>query len=103
MRRVRNRESAAASRRKVRDRIDELEDEVAVWKKRYQEVLARLGQATGEDGGSGGGTGGGRSKRKRRGKAKEVGGKGGADDTKGDGGDGKVKELDESKGEVVDV
>lgn len=43
MRRVRNRESAAASRRKVRDKIEELEDEVAVWKKRYQEVLERLG------------------------------------------------------------
>lgn len=45
MRRVRNRESAAASRRKVRDRIEELEEEVAVWKKRYQEVTARLGKA----------------------------------------------------------
>ena len=44
MRRVRNRESAAASRRKVRDRIEELEEEVDVWKKRYQEVLARLGE-----------------------------------------------------------
>jgi len=47
MRRVRNRESAAASRRKVRDRIEELEDEVDVWKKRYQAVMARLGQAEG--------------------------------------------------------
>lgn len=45
MRRVRNRESAAASRRKVRDRIEELEDEVAIWKKRYEEVMARLGSA----------------------------------------------------------
>lgn len=45
MRRVRNRESAAASRRKVRDRIEELEDEVEVWKKRYQEVMARLGES----------------------------------------------------------
>lgn len=45
MRRVRNRESAAASRRKVRDRIEELEEEVDVWKRRYQEVMARLGQA----------------------------------------------------------
>ena len=44
MRRVRNRESAAASRRKVRDRIEELEEEVDVWKKRYQEVLGRLGE-----------------------------------------------------------
>ncbi|KAL3797754.1 hypothetical protein ACHAW5_007541 [Stephanodiscus triporus] len=48
MRRVRNRESAAASRRKVRDRIDELEDEVEIWKRRYQEVMARLGQSEGE-------------------------------------------------------
>jgi len=48
MRRVRNRESAAASRRKVRDRIDELEDEVEIWKIRYQEVMARLGQTEGE-------------------------------------------------------
>lgn len=47
MRRVRNRESAAASRRKVRDRIEELEDEVDVWKKRYHEVMMRLGQAGG--------------------------------------------------------
>lgn len=45
MRRVRNRESAAASRRKVRDRIEELEDELAVWKKRYCEVVSRLDQA----------------------------------------------------------
>ncbi|KAL9178322.1 hypothetical protein ACHAXT_001750 [Thalassiosira profunda] len=43
MRRVRNRESAAASRRKVRDRIEELEEEVAVWKRRYEEVMNRLG------------------------------------------------------------
>jgi len=42
MRRVRNRESAAASRRKVRDRIEELEEEVEVWKKRYEEVMRRL-------------------------------------------------------------
>jgi hypothetical protein len=48
MRRVRNRESAAASRRKVRDRIDELEDEVEIWKRRYQEVMARLGQSDGD-------------------------------------------------------
>mmetsp|Transcript_43882 Transcript_43882/g.92320 ORF Transcript_43882/g.92320 Transcript_43882/m.92320 type:complete len:279 (-) Transcript_43882:188-1024(-) len=50
MRRVRNRESAAASRRKVRDRIEELEDEVALWKKRYQEVQARLAKANNEKG-----------------------------------------------------
>lgn len=52
MRRVRNRESAAASRRKVRDRIEELEEEVEVWKKRYEEVMRRL------DGGKGEGNGG---------------------------------------------
>ena len=45
MRRVRNRESAAASRRKVRDRIEELEEEVDVWKRRYEEAMARLGMA----------------------------------------------------------
>ena len=43
MRRVRNRESAAASRAKVRDRITELETEVDVWKKRYQAALERMG------------------------------------------------------------
>lgn len=48
MRRVRNRESAAASRRKVRDRIQELEEEVKCWKDRYEEVMARLGQAEGK-------------------------------------------------------
>ncbi len=47
MRRVRNRESAAASRRKVRDRIQELEEEVKCWKDRYEEVMARLSQAEG--------------------------------------------------------
>ena len=45
MRRVRNRESAAASRRKVRDRIEELEEEVDNWKKRYEEAMARLTEA----------------------------------------------------------
>mmetsp|Transcript_28440 Transcript_28440/g.48393 ORF Transcript_28440/g.48393 Transcript_28440/m.48393 type:complete len:238 (+) Transcript_28440:218-931(+) len=48
MRRVRNRESAAASRRKVRDRIEELEEEVKCWKDRYDEVMGRLGQAEGK-------------------------------------------------------
>lgn len=48
MRRVRNRESAAASRRKVRDRIQELEEEVKCWKDRYDEVMARLGEANGK-------------------------------------------------------
>lgn len=42
MRRVRNRESAAASRRKVRDRIEELEEEVDLWKRRYEEAMGRL-------------------------------------------------------------
>jgi lipase chaperone LimK len=32
----------------VRNRIDELEDEVEIWKIRYQEVMARLGQTEGE-------------------------------------------------------
>lgn len=45
MRRVRNRESAAASRRKVRDRIEELEDEVKTWKERYAEVMVKLSEA----------------------------------------------------------
>ncbi len=48
MRRVRNRESAAASRRQVRDRIQELEEEVKGWKDRYEEVMARLSQAEGK-------------------------------------------------------
>ena len=48
MRRVRNRESAAASRRKVRDRINELEEEVNCWKGRYEEVMARLSEAEGK-------------------------------------------------------
>jgi hypothetical protein len=50
MRRVRNRESAAASRRKVRDRIEELEEEVDVWKRRYEEAMARLARAEEEKG-----------------------------------------------------
>lgn len=45
MRRVRNRESAAASRRKVRDKIEELEDEVSKWKTLYEDVVSRLGEA----------------------------------------------------------
>lgn len=54
MRRVRNRESAAASRRKVRDRIEELEEEVDIWKKRYEEAMARLTEAEARKQGSGG-------------------------------------------------
>lgn len=38
-RRVRNRESAAASRQKIRDRIDELEGEVEQWKAKFNEAM----------------------------------------------------------------
>jgi chromosome segregation ATPase len=41
-RRVRNRESAAASRQRIRSRIDELEDEVGEWKAKYQQAMERL-------------------------------------------------------------
>eukprot|EP00586_Coscinodiscus_wailesii_P023726 CAMPEP_0172499836 /NCGR_PEP_ID=MMETSP1066-20121228/131645_1 /TAXON_ID=671091 /ORGANISM="Coscinodiscus wailesii, Strain CCMP2513" /LENGTH=188 /DNA_ID=CAMNT_0013273793 /DNA_START=74 /DNA_END=640 /DNA_ORIENTATION=+ len=41
-RRVRNRESAAASRRKTRDRIAQLESEVQDWKEKYLAALQRL-------------------------------------------------------------
>eukprot|EP00543_Licmophora_paradoxa_P005156 CAMPEP_0202447430 /NCGR_PEP_ID=MMETSP1360-20130828/6188_1 /ASSEMBLY_ACC=CAM_ASM_000848 /TAXON_ID=515479 /ORGANISM="Licmophora paradoxa, Strain CCMP2313" /LENGTH=166 /DNA_ID=CAMNT_0049064515 /DNA_START=14 /DNA_END=514 /DNA_ORIENTATION=- len=41
-RRVRNRESAAASRQRIRDRINELESEVEDWKKKYMEAAAQL-------------------------------------------------------------
>jgi bZIP transcription factor len=41
-RKVRNRESAAASRRKTRERIEELESEVEGLKKKYQEALERI-------------------------------------------------------------
>lgn len=41
-RRVRNRESAAASRRKIRDRIEELEEEVEVWKAKYEAIMLQL-------------------------------------------------------------
>jgi hypothetical protein len=43
-RRVRNRESAAASRRKQKDRIDELELELSEWKEKYEEAVGRLNQ-----------------------------------------------------------
>mmetsp|Transcript_18519 Transcript_18519/g.25673 ORF Transcript_18519/g.25673 Transcript_18519/m.25673 type:complete len:192 (+) Transcript_18519:88-663(+) len=43
-RRVRNRESAAASRQRIRDRIGELEDEVGEWKAKYREAMERLQQ-----------------------------------------------------------
>uniref|UniRef100_A0A7S1ZLV8 BZIP domain-containing protein n=1 Tax=Trieres chinensis TaxID=1514140 RepID=A0A7S1ZLV8_TRICV len=38
-RRVRNRESAAASRQKIRDRIEELEGEVDQWKLKFNEAM----------------------------------------------------------------
>lgn len=41
-RRVRNRESAAASRQRIRSRISELEDEVSEWKSKYGEAMQRL-------------------------------------------------------------
>lgn len=41
-RRVRNRESAAASRQRIRNRISELEDEVREWKSRYSQAIQRL-------------------------------------------------------------
>ncbi len=41
-RRVRNRESAAASRQRIRNRISELEDEVGEWKTKYSQAIQRL-------------------------------------------------------------
>jgi len=41
-RRVRNRESAAASRQRIRDRIVELEIEVGDWKTKYTQAMQRL-------------------------------------------------------------
>jgi hypothetical protein len=41
-RRVRNRESAAASRQRKRSRITELEGEVAQWKGKYNAAMQRL-------------------------------------------------------------
>jgi len=41
-RRKRNRESAAASRNKTRARIDELEGEVELWKRRYEDLEAKM-------------------------------------------------------------
>lgn len=41
-RRVRNRESAAASRQRIRNRINELEDEVGQWKSKYTQAMERL-------------------------------------------------------------
>jgi len=41
-RRVRNRESAAASRQRIRSRITELEEEVGDWKTKYNHAIQRL-------------------------------------------------------------
>jgi hypothetical protein len=41
-RRERNRESAAASRNKIRSRIEELEGEVQDWKSRYEDMEAKM-------------------------------------------------------------
>ena len=41
-RRVRNRESAAASRRKIRNRIEDLEEEVEKWKLKYEALMKEL-------------------------------------------------------------
>jgi hypothetical protein len=41
-RRVRNRESAAASRQRIRSRITELETEVDGWKTKYNNAVARM-------------------------------------------------------------
>jgi chromatin segregation and condensation protein Rec8/ScpA/Scc1 (kleisin family) len=46
-RRVRNRESAAASRQRIRDRITELENEVGQWKQKYSMAMERLEQLEG--------------------------------------------------------
>ena len=49
-RRVRNRESAAASRQRIRDRISELETEVDLWKTKFLQAQERLQQMGGGDG-----------------------------------------------------
>ena len=46
-RRVRNRESAAASRQRIRDRINVLEGEVGQWKQKYAMAMERLEQLEG--------------------------------------------------------
>jgi hypothetical protein len=43
-RRVRNRESAAASRQRIRSRITELEEEIEGWKSKYSQAMERLEQ-----------------------------------------------------------
>ena len=49
-RRKRNRESAAACRKRQRDRISELEVQVADWKAKFDEAVRKLGEAEGVDG-----------------------------------------------------
>ncbi len=41
-RRVRNRQSAAASRQKIRDRIEELESQVISWKRQYNDAIGKV-------------------------------------------------------------
>ena len=41
-RRVRNRQSAAASRQKIRDRIEELESQVLCWKRQYNDAIGKV-------------------------------------------------------------
>lgn len=48
-RRKRNRESAAACRRRQRDRISELEGEAAGWRAKFEEALGRLAELEGEE------------------------------------------------------
>jgi hypothetical protein len=49
-RRKRNRESAAACRKRQRDRISELEVQVADWKAKFDEAVRKLGEVEGVDG-----------------------------------------------------
>lgn len=48
-RRVRNRESAAASRRKTRERIEELEGQVSELENKYASALARIAELEGQE------------------------------------------------------
>eukprot|EP00980_Cylindrotheca_fusiformis_P017900 scaffold5682_cov140-Cylindrotheca_fusiformis.AAC.11 len=52
-RRVRNRESAAASRQRIRNRISELEVEVGEWKTKYSQAMQRLQSLQQTAGGNG--------------------------------------------------
>jgi hypothetical protein len=49
-RRKRNRESAAACRKRQRDRIAELEGEVIDWKAKFDSVVGKLGEVEGHEG-----------------------------------------------------